>query len=71
MEEEQKQKRKTNRRRRSKSKRVRSKRESKIMKKGVNRRRGKPGEGRGKERMLKRGGEVKPGGKTVLSRNIC
>lgn len=64
MEEEQKQKRKTNRRRQSK-------RESKIMKKGVNRRRGKAGEGRGKERMLKRGGEVKPGGKTVLSRNIC
>lgn len=44
-------------------------RESKIMKKGLNRRRKERKEG--KKRMLKRGGKVKPEGKTVLSRNTC
>lgn len=44
-------------------------RESKIMKKGLNRRRKERKEG--KKRMLKRGGKVQPEGKTVLSRNTC
>lgn len=47
-------------------------RESKIKKKGLNRRRGKGRSRKGKkEGMLKRGGKVKPEGKRVLSRNTC
>lgn len=44
---------------------------SRIMKEGGNRRRGKTREGKGNERKQKRGGNVKPEGKTGLSRNIC
>lgn len=42
-----------------------------MMKERGDRRRGKAREGRGNEWKQKRGGTVKPEGKTGLSRNIC